>query len=150
MGELGRSCFVVLDTMSEDDVRFVMAHPSVMIGSDGIAAGDKPHPRLGHTFPRVLGTYARDLSVVSLPDAVYRMTGLSARRFGLHDRGEIRPGAFADRVLFDAATIVDTGTYSEPLTPPVGVVEVWVNGGTVVSEGAVTGERPGQVVRRPS
>lgn len=150
VAELGRTCFVVLDTMSEDDVRLVMAHPSVMIGSDGIAAGDKPHPRLAHTFPRVLGTYARDLGVLSLPDAVHRMTGLSARRFGLTDRGEIRTGAFADLVLFDAATIVDTGSYSDPLTQPVGILEVWVNGRTVVREGEVTGERSGQVVRRAS
>ena len=147
VAELGRSCFVVLDTMSEDDVRFVMAHPSVMIGSDGIAAGDKPHPRLGHTFPRVLGTYARDLGVLSLADAVHRMTGLSAQRFGLRDRGEIRPGAFADLVLFDAATIVDTGTYSEPLSTPTGITEVWVNGRTVVRDGEVVDARPGRVVR---
>jgi N-acyl-D-amino-acid deacylase len=145
---LGRTCFVVLDTMDEDDVRLIMRHPSVIIGSDGIAAGDKPHPRLAHTFPRVLGTYARDLGVLDMADAVHRMTGASARRFGLVDRGEIRVGAFADLVLFDPATIVDTGTYADPLTPPVGIVEVWVNGVTVVHDGAGSGTRPGRVLRR--
>lgn len=145
---LGRTCIVVLDTMDEDDVRLIMRHPSVIVGSDGIAAGDKPHPRLAHTFPRVLGTYARDLGVLDMADAVHRMTGASARRFGLVDRGEIRTGAFADLVLFDPATIVDTGTYSDPLTAPVGIVEVWVNGTTVVRDGAGSGSRPGRVLRR--
>ncbi len=143
VGELGRSCFVVLDTMSEDDVQLIMRHPSVLFGSDGIAAGDKPHPRLAHTFPRVLGTYARQLGVLGMADAVHRMTGASARRFGLVDRGEVRPGAFADLVLFDPATILDTGTYAEPLTPPVGIREVWVNGVSLAG-----GSRPGRVLRR--
>jgi N-acyl-D-amino-acid deacylase len=147
---LGRSCIVVLDTMSEDDVRLIMRHPSVIVGSDGIAAGGKPHPRLAHTFPRVLGTYTRELGVLNLADAVHRMTGASARRFGLADRGEIRPGAFADLVLFDPATIVDTGTYADPLTPPIGIEEVWVNGATVVRAGTVTESRPGRVLRRAS
>jgi dihydroorotase/N-acyl-D-amino-acid deacylase len=145
---LGRTCIVVLDTMDEDDVRLIMRHPSVIVGSDGIAAGDKPHPRLAHTFPRVLGTYARHLGVLDMADAVHRMTGASARRFGLVDRGEIRTGAFADLVLFDPATIVDTGTYADPLTPPIGIVEVWVNGTTVVRDGAGSGSRPGRVLRR--
>lgn len=147
---LGRSCIVVLDTMSEHDVRLIMAHPSVLIGSDGIAAGDRPHPRLAHTFPRVLGTYARTLGVLDLADAVHRMTGLSARRFGLVDRGEVRLGAFADLVLFDPAVIADTGTYADPLTAPAGIHEVWVNGVTVVRDGrpAGGGARPGRVLRR--
>lgn len=140
---LGRSCIVVLDTMSEHDVRLIMAHPSVLIGSDGIAAGDCPHPRLAHTFPRVLGTYARTLGVLDLADAVHRMSGASARRFGLVDRGEIRPGAFADLVLFDPAAIADTGTYADPLTAPSGIVEVWVNGVSLAA-----GARPGRVLRR--
>lgn len=110
----GATCFVVLDAMNEGDVRTATAYPSVLIGSDGIAAGSRPHPRLAHTFPRVLGTYARELSVVTLPGVVHRMTQLSARHFGLVDRGEIRPGAFADLVLFDASTIIDTGTYTDP------------------------------------
>jgi N-acyl-D-amino-acid deacylase len=146
---LGRTCFVVLDTMDEDDVRLIMRHPSVIVGSDGIAAGDKPHPRLAHTFPRVLGAYARQLGVLTMAEAVHRMTGASAQRFGLVDRGEIRRGAFADLVLFDPETIVDTGTYADPLTPPVGIVEVWVNGTTVVRDGAASGSRPGRVLRRP-
>jgi N-acyl-D-amino-acid deacylase len=145
---LGRTCFVVLDTMDEDDVRLIMRHPSVIVGSDGIAAGDKPHPRLAHTFPRVLGAYARQLGEFTMAEAVRRMTGASAHRFGLADRGEIRRGAFADLVLFDPETIVDTGTYAEPLTPPVGIVEVWVNGTTVVRDGTASGPRPGRVLRR--
>ncbi len=102
---------VVLDLMSEDDVRMVMTHPSTMIGSDGLAMGAKPHPRLYGTFPRVIGHYAREGGVMSLEAAIHRMTGMAAEKFHLRDRGVIREGAFADLVIFDAEEIVDTATY---------------------------------------
>ena len=143
----GRSCIVVLDIMSEDDVRTVMSHAAVMVGSDGIPAGDKPHPRLGHTFPRVLGRYVREAGVLGLEEAIHRMTQLPAERFGFVDRGVIRPGALADLVLFDPTTVVDTGTYAEPNTVPAGIAGVWVNGTQVVDGGVVTGRHPGRVVR---
>jgi len=126
---------VVLHAMSEDDVRTVMRHPSTMIGSDGLPTLEgKPHPRLYGTFARVLGHYARDLSVLSLPDAVYRMTGFSAAKFGLRDRGVIAPGNFADLVLFDPGAIIDRGTFEDPNQTPAGIHSVFVNGEAVVSE----------------
>ena len=135
--------------MSEEDVRTVMRHPSTMIGSDGIPSlPGKPHPRLWGTFARVLGRYARDIGLLPLEEAVHRMTGLPARKFGLHDRGVIRTGAFADLVLFDAARIADVGTYEDPNHPPAGIHHVFVNGTRVVRDGAHTGSRPGRPLRR--
>ena len=143
----GRGCIVVLDTMTEDDVETVMAHRSTLVGSDGIPLGGKPHPRLHHTFPRVLGHYVRDRGVFDLPTAIAHMSGLSAQRFGLADRGVVRAGAFADMVLFDPATIADTGTFSEPTTVPAGIARVWVNGVCVAADGEHTGARPGAALR---
>lgn len=143
----GRGCIVVLDTMTEADVETVMAHPSTLIGSDGIPLGGKPHPRLHHTFPRVLGHYARDRGVLSLETAIARMTGLSARRFGLADRGEVRVGAFADLVLLDPSTVADTGTFTDPTSVPAGIERVWVNGVCVAADGRHTGSRPGRALR---
>jgi len=145
--EEGRACIVVLDTMAEDDVRTVMANRAVMVGSDGVPMGQKPHPRLHHTYPRVLGRYVRELGVLELADAVKKMTSVPAERFGFAGRGIIREGAYADLVLFDPTQILDTGTYSDPTTVPAGIAAVWVNGRAVVRDGAVTGERPGAVVR---
>jgi N-acyl-D-amino-acid deacylase len=147
VAEEGRGCIVVLDTMTEADVETVMAHPSTLIGSDGIPLGGKPHPRLHHTFPRVLGHYTRDRGVLSLETAIARMTGLSARRFGLLDRGEVRAGAFADLVLLDPDTVADTGTFTDPTSVPAGIERVWVNGVCVAADGQHTGERPGRALR---
>jgi N-acyl-D-amino-acid deacylase len=138
---------VVIETMNEDDVRTVMRHPSTMIGSDGVPAGSKPHPRLWGTFPRVLGRYTRELGVLTLPDAVHRMTGLPAATFGLIDRGVLREGAFADIVVFDPATIADVGTYDDPARPPIGTAAVVVNGIVVARNGEHTGARPGRALR---
>jgi N-acyl-D-amino-acid deacylase len=144
----GRHCMVVIDTMDEDDVRTVMTHEAVMVGTDGLPVGQKPHPRLHHTYPRILGHYVRGEGLLDLPDAIRRMTSTPAQRFGFTDRGEIRVGAFADLVLFDPAKVVDTGTWSDPTRVPDGIAGVWVNGRPVVEAGAVTGQRPGRVVRR--
>jgi len=146
----GRECIVVLDNMSEDDVRTVLAHPAVMVGSDGIPAGRKPHPRLSHTYPRILGRYVREEGVVGLAEMIRRMTSVPAERFGFADRGVVRAGAFADLVLFDPETVVDTGTWTDPNVPPTGIVGVWVNGERVVDRQTVTGARPGRAVRAPS
>jgi len=147
--ELCPATTAVLHSMSEDDVRTVMRHKSTMIGSDGIPSlPGKPHPRLWGTFARVLGRYARDLGLFPLAEAVHRMTGMAARKFGLRDRGVIRAGAFADLVVFDPARILDVGTYEDPNHPPVGVRDVFVNGARVVRDGAHTGARPGRALRR--
>jgi len=139
---------VILDLMNEDDVRTVMAHPSTMIGSDGLAMGGKPHPRLYGTFPRVIGHYARDRGVMPIEEAVHRMTAMAAEKFHLRDRGVIREGAFADLVIFDAKTIIDVGTYADPRRYPAGISHVFVNGTAVVRDGKHIGARPGRAIRR--
>ncbi len=145
----GYGAVVVMHSMHEDDVRTVMAHRTTMIGSDGIPTfGGKPHPRLYGTFARVLGHYACDEGVLSLENAVYRMTGMPAAKFGLAGRGVIAPGVWADLVLFDPATIDDIATYESPRQHPSGIAGVWVNGTRVVREGAHTGARPGRALRR--
>ena len=139
----------ILHMMSEDDVRTVMRHPSTMIGSDGIPTpGGRPHPRLYNSFARVLGHYARDEPVFDLATAVHRMSGFSAAKFALRDRGCIKEGNFADLVLFDARTIVDRGTFAEPNQYPEGIREVFVNGRSAVRADVVTDERAGKVLRR--
>ena len=119
-----------------------------MIGSDGLPHDRHPHPRLWGTFPRVLGHYSRDVGLFPLEEAVRRMTSLPAGWFGLVDRGIVRPGAFADLVVFDAATVKDTGTFSEPAQPAAGIDLVMVNGRVVWRAGRHTGARPGRVLRR--
>lgn len=143
LAECGRSLFVVIDSLNEEDVRQVMKEDFVMIGSDGVPTGSKPHPRLHHTFPRVLAEYVRHLGLLSLPTAIHKMTGMSANRFGLTDRGIIATGCAADLVLFDPQDIQDTGTYVNPTTVPLGIKNVWVNGTLVAENGHVTGERSG-------
>jgi dihydroorotase/N-acyl-D-amino-acid deacylase len=140
---------VVVHCMREDDVQTVLRHPTTMIGSDGLPTLEgKPHPRLYGTFARVLGRYARELGVLSLADAVHRMTGLPASVFGLAGRGVLRRGAFADLVLFDPERIIDRGTFEDPHRQPDGIDAVFVNGVQVVADGRPTGSRPGRVLRR--
>src|SRR5215471_11035774 len=146
--EEGEGCFVVIFMMDEADVRMVMAHPTTMIGSDGVPAGSKPHPRLYGCFPRVLGHYVREERVMDLPTAIHRMTGMPAAKFRLADRGVVRAGAFADLVVFDPETIADTATYEEPRRFPAGIRAVYVNGAAVARDGAHTGARPGRALRR--
>ena len=134
--------------MDEADVRRIIAYPHSMIGSDGLPHDRHPHPRLWGTFPRVLGHYARELGLLTLEDAVRRMTGLTAAQFGLTDRGEVRAGAYADLVMFDAETIADEATFEAPTRPAAGIDIVMVNGAIVREGGRVTGNRPGRALRR--
>src|SRR4029434_10379297 len=122
-----------------DDVQRVLAYPATMIGSDGLPHDAHPHPRLWGTFPRVLGHDARELGLFSLETAVHKMTGLSARNFRLEDRGEIREGAYADIVVFDAATVRDVATFEQPMALSVGIESVFVNG--AIAYGAGQGGR---------
>jgi len=139
----------VFHQMDERDVQRILRHPLAMIGSDGLPHDAFPHPRLWGTFPRVLGHYARDLGLFSLVAAVHKMTGRTAEVFGLADRGVIRPGAFADLVLFDPATVRDAATYEQPATPSEGIVETWVNGQSAyVSRQGATAARAGRLVTR--
>jgi N-acyl-D-amino-acid deacylase len=134
--------------MDEGDVQRILAFDETMIGSDGIPVGDKPHPRLWGTFPRVLGHYSRDLGLFPLETAVWKMTGLTARNFGLADRGTLAPGQAADLVIFDAGRVADTATYAEPVRAAEGIETVLVNGVVAWQEGRSTGARAGQVLRR--
>jgi N-acyl-D-amino-acid deacylase len=144
----GEACFVVIFTMDEADVRTVLAHPTTMIGSDGVPAGGKPHPRLYGCFARILGHYVREHRVLDLATAIHRMTGMPAAKFRLVDRGAVRPGAFADLVVFDPARIDDVATYADPCRFPTGIRAVYVNGTAVARDGRHTGARPGRACRR--
>ena len=139
--------------MDEDDVRTVMRHDLTMVGSDGSSlcpcgplGEGVPHPRNYGTFPRVLGRYVREESVVSLEDAVHKMTGMPASRMGLGDRGVLKAGAYADVTVFDPETVEQTGEWLDPAVYPAGIEHVLVNGRFVVRDGDHTGERPGAVV----
>jgi len=134
--------------MDEADVQRVLQFPYTMIGSDGLPHDTHPHPRLWGAFPRVLGYYSRELGLFGLEEAVRRMTGLSAYRFGLAGRGILAPGAYADVTVFDPETVADRATFEAPTTPAAGIEHVFVNGRQVWSEGKPTGERPGRALRR--
>ncbi len=134
--------------MDEDDVRRILSYPHAMFGSDGLPHDEFPHPRLWGTFPRILGHYARDIGLFTLEESVRRMTSLSAAEFGLKDRGEIATGKFADLCVFDAATIVDSNSFEDPMKPAAGIDTVVVNGRVVWTDGRSTGDRPGRALRR--
>jgi N-acyl-D-amino-acid deacylase len=135
-------------SMDEEDVQRVLRYHRSMIGSDGLPHDEKPHPRLWGTFPRVLGHYSRDLGLFSLEEAVHRMTGLPAEEFNFQGRGVLAEGNHADLVLFDADTVIDRATFDDPMQPAGGIDRVYVNGTAVWQDGAVTGARPGKVLRR--
>jgi N-acyl-D-amino-acid deacylase len=134
--------------MDEADVQRILAYEHTMIGSDGIPLGERPHPRLWGTFPRVLGHYSRALRLFPLETAVWKMTGLTARNFGLDGRGTLAEGAWADVVVFDADAVIDTATYDDPQRAAAGIEQVIVCGVPVWRHGQATGVRPGQVLQR--
>lgn len=134
--------------MDEADVQRILAYPHTMVGSDGLPHDAVPHPRLWGTFPRVLGHYARDLRLFPLEIAVHKMTGLTAARFGLQDRGVLRPGAYADITLFDPMTVADAADFDAPTRLAPGIHTVIVNGAAVWANGEPTGARPGRVLLR--
>ncbi len=134
--------------IDEADIETNLRHPDMMIGSDGIPdLRGRPHPRLFGTFPRVLGEYVRERGVLSLAQAVRRMTSVSADTFGLLDRGRIEPGRFADLVLFDAQGIRDTATYDDPKREAIGVKAVVVNGQLAFRDGVHAAVGAGQMLR---
>jgi len=140
--------------IDEADLALAMQQPWVGVGSDGSALATSgplragvPHPRNFGTFPRVLGRYVRDLKVISLEEAVRKMTSAPAARLGLEERGTLRDGALADIVVFDPATVRSTATYDEPRSYPVGIETVIVNGALVVDGGEHTGATPGRGIR---
>jgi len=134
--------------MSEDDVSRILAHPMAMVGSDGLAHDIKPHPRLWGTFPRVLGHYTRERRLFTLETAIHKMTGLSARRFGLEGRGSIAVGQCADLVVFDENRIADQATFAHPTRISTGIDAVFVNGQLACRDGTSVNLHAGQVIRR--
>lgn len=141
----------IAHVMSEKDVQRVMVHPRTMIGTDGMPMREgKPHPRAYGTYPRVLEHYVGELHLLSLEEAVHRMTGMVARKLGLKDRGVLSPGAAADLVVFDPARVHDRATYAEPRRSPDGFAHVLVNGVRAVRDGKHTGARAGSVLAKPA
>jgi N-acyl-D-aspartate/D-glutamate deacylase len=145
----------LVTAMHENDVRAFVGCPWVLVGSDGRAIGpggplarDLPHPRFYGTFARILGHYARDLGLLTLPQAIHKMAGGPARALGLADRGVLRTGAAADITVFDPAAIADRATFDKPRSYPAGIAHVIVNGVAVIHCGAHTGALPGRVLRR--
>jgi N-acyl-D-aspartate/D-glutamate deacylase len=142
-------------TMSEDDLRLALRQPWTSVGQDAGAVNPdgtgrgRGHPRAFGTFPRILGRYVREDSVLSLEEAVRKMTSLAARRVGLAQRGLLAPGMYADIVVFDPATIIDRSTFERPQQLATGVRFVFVNGVGVVDDGAPTGALPGRALRGP-
>jgi len=151
-GVLKGDAGMVYHVMDEGDVRRIMAHPQTMIASDGRITklgAEVPHPRNFGTFPRVLGRYARDESVLTLEQAVHKMTAMPAARLALRDRGCLRVGCVGDVVIFDAATVRDVGTFEDPHHYPDGIPYVLVFGVPVVDRNVFTDARPGTVILRP-
>jgi N-acyl-D-amino-acid deacylase len=128
----------------EENISSFMSQPYTSIGTDAVIdRGGHPHPRLHGTFPRVLGRFVRELGVMSLPEAVRKMTSQAAAVVGLAGRlGEIRPGLPADLVLFDAGTIADRATFEAPYEDPIGISGVWVGGRRVVTGGRLAASPP--------
>jgi len=135
-------------SMDEKDVQRILAFESTMIGSDGLPHDAAPHPRLWGTFPRVLGFYSRKLNLFPLETAVYKMTGLTAKTFGLADRGVLKEGFAADIVVFDGKEVDETASFAKPIQAAKGIQTVIVNGEIVWQEGKPTGARPGRVLSR--
>ena len=147
---------VIISIMTEEDVRTALKHPLVGIGTDSPAKAEdgklsesKSHPRAWGSFPRILGTYVRDENLLSLEEAIRKMTSKAAARVRLYDRGLLRPGMMADITIFDSRTIRDASTFLDPTHYSVGIKHVFVNGRAVVSNGAITNERPGRPIRGP-
>ncbi|MGZ3428643.1 MAG: N-acyl-D-amino-acid deacylase family protein, partial [Polyangia bacterium] len=133
-------------SQSEEVVARVMQEPYVNVCTDGLLGG-RPHPRAYGTYPRILGRYVREQKVLTLEEAVRKMTSQAADAMHLPDRGRIAPGQTGDLVMFDAAKVIDRATFADPLQTSAGIVHVVVNGVAVVENGQPTGARPGRAVR---
>jgi dihydroorotase/N-acyl-D-amino-acid deacylase len=141
----------IYHVLDDADVERIMRYPHTMIASDGrlVRPGEgHPHPRWYGTFPRVLARYVRERHVLTLEEAVHKMTGMPAKRLGLSDRGQVADGMYADVVVFDPATVEDRATFENPHQYPVGIDYVLVNGVAVVDGGKFTDARAGRVLRR--
>lgn len=151
-GDIGSVFFL----MSEENVRAKIKVPYMSFGSDarsvaaeGEVLESSTHPRTYGTFARLLGKYVREENIISLEEAIYRLTGLPAENLKLKKRGRLEPGYYADIVIFDPDSIADKATFREPHQYAVGVRDVFVNGVQVLRNGEHTGAMPGRVVRGP-
>jgi len=150
----GGKTLMVVFLMSEDNVRRQLAHPAVMVGTDGLGitrtgpmSRGLPHPRSCGTYPRIFGQYVREEKLLTLEQAAWKCSGFPAQKLGITDRGILKEGMKADLVLFDPQAIEDKATYMEPLIFPAGIEQVMVNGKFVVQDGKQTTARPGAVLR---
>ncbi len=143
-----QACFIA-HLGDESDLRQILKHPAQMVGSDGLHLPGKTHPRLFGAFPRLLARYVREQGLLTLEEAVWKMTGFPARRMGFQDRGLVRKGYRADLTVFDPATVTDTATFEDPCRFPTGIPYVLVNGTFVVDGGRHTGALPGEVLTPP-
>ena len=146
---------MTMKSMGDEDIERIMKNKYVMVGTDGagiapegVLSHGKPHPRHYGTYPRILGRYVREKGVLSLEDAIHKMTGFPAKRLGLTDRGTLTVGSWADIVIFNPETILDNATYLDPHQFPTGIPYVIVNGTVVVRDGIQGEDLPGQVLRR--
>jgi N-acyl-D-aspartate/D-glutamate deacylase len=143
----------IYHSMDEEDVKRIMQHPWAMIETDGDPVGygeGFPHPRSYGAFPRVLARYVRELKVLTLEDAIKKMTSAPAEQIGQRERGMVREGMYADIVVFDAEKIQDLATYTDPHRYSVGVAHLLVNGVPVIRHSALTGEKPGRALKGPA
>jgi N-acyl-D-amino-acid deacylase len=147
---VGMVCF----TMSEENLKKIISHPLVGIGSDGAALAPygslsegKPHPRSYGTFPRALGKYVRDEKILSFADMLKKFTSEPAKKFGFAGRGMLKPGYFADVVVLDRKRIADRATFKDPHQYPVGIQHVLVNGQPVIHNTEHTGQLPGKILK---
>lgn len=138
---------MVLHMMQEDDVQTLLTQPWLIHATDGLMGGT-PHPRTYGTYPRILGHYVRDLKLMPVEEAIRKMTSLPAWRCGLAGRGMLQPGAFADITVFNPSTVIDTSTYDEPVSYPIGIEHVFVNGIHAIRDGHETGNLGGRSLRR--
>ncbi len=148
----GGGATAVYHAIGPEDVDRIMQHPATAIGSDGpvgVFGEGAPHPRQYGTFARVLGLYVRERKVLSLEEAIRKMSSQSARRLGIHDRGLITKGYFADIAIFDPDEIIDKATFENPHQYAIGTKFVLVNGTVVVENGQHTGARPGRILHGP-
>jgi dihydroorotase/N-acyl-D-amino-acid deacylase len=146
-------CQGIFHAIGEEDLERILRHPSTMIGSDGeipIFGRANPHPRSYGTFVRVLGVYVRERKVLSLEEAIRKMTSFPAQRLGLGDRGLVRPGMKADLVVFDPTRVRDAATFERPHQYAEGVDLVITNGQVIYEAGAMTAARPGVVLYGPA
>ena len=148
----GGGASAVYHAINSDDVDLIMQHPMTSIASDGpltVYNVGSPHPRTYGTFARVLGTYVRERNIISLEEAIRKMTSLPAKILSIDRRGLIKEGYYADITIFDKNVIADKSTFEDPHQYAVGVHSVIVNGIIVVENGIHNGNRPGKVLRGP-